>query len=256
MRALLYEYSSSSEDFTFDCDTTVYNPATMTKAQWLVVIRLLWSSFKDKLLYDRQKEYQHARSLYPAVRHKPYSGKVVKASSGPVTSMTAAASVAKAPSIPGRIAVAVTPVRTKRGKNKRSVKSSSPSSRAKKVEFGVAICISDLAKQYNVKINLEACKPDCPYMHYDQLPPNLTSASVLSKVKKIIGKLNLSLSSFSARLKQIQNTNRIWMGIKMFSFKTQQQSTMPRRKRRKKYGSVTLQYVLSTYCRSLRPFHS
>ena len=107
MRALL-----SSEDFTFDCDTTVYNPATMTKAQWLVVIRLLWSSFKDKLSYNRQTEYQHARSLYPAARHKPYSGKVVKASSGPDTSMTAAASVAKAPSIPGRIAVAVTPVRT------------------------------------------------------------------------------------------------------------------------------------------------
>ena len=39
MRALLYEYSSSSEDFTLDCDTTVYTPATMTKAQWLVVLR-------------------------------------------------------------------------------------------------------------------------------------------------------------------------------------------------------------------------
>ena len=170
MRELLYEYSSFSEDFTLDCDTTVYTPATMTKAQWLVVIRLLWSSFKDKLSYNQQTEYQHARSLYPAARHKPYSGKVVRASSGPVTTMTAPASVAKAPSVPGRIAVAVTPVRTKRGKSKRSVKSPSPSrppspssSRAKKVEFGVAICISDLAKQYNVKTNLEACKSDYPY---------------------------------------------------------------------------------------------
>ena len=81
MRALLYEYSSSSEDFTLDCDTTVYTPATMTKAQWLIVIRLLWSSFKDKLSYNRQTEYQHARSLYLAVRNKPYSGKIVKASS-------------------------------------------------------------------------------------------------------------------------------------------------------------------------------
>ena len=57
--------------------------------------------------------------------------------------MTAPASVAKAPSVPGRIAVAVTPVRTKRGKDKRSVKSPSPSrssspssSRGRKVEFG------------------------------------------------------------------------------------------------------------------------
>ena len=148
MRALLYEYSSSSED------TIVYTPANMTKAQWLVVIRRLWSSFKDKLSYNRQTEYQHVRSLYPAVRHKPYSGKIVKANSGPVTSMTIPATIAKAQTVAARVAVAVTPVRTKRGKDKKSAKSSSPSrspspssSRGKKVEFGVAICISDLAKQ-------------------------------------------------------------------------------------------------------------
>jgi hypothetical protein len=43
-----------------------------------------------------------------------------------------------------------------------------------------------LAKQYNIKSNLEACKSDCPYTHYDQLPSNLTSAAVLNKVKRII----------------------------------------------------------------------
>ena len=32
MRALLYEYSSSTEDFTLDYDTTVYTPGDMTKA--------------------------------------------------------------------------------------------------------------------------------------------------------------------------------------------------------------------------------
>ena len=32
MRALLYEYSSSTEDFTLDYDTTVYTPRDMTKA--------------------------------------------------------------------------------------------------------------------------------------------------------------------------------------------------------------------------------
>ena len=127
MRALLYEYSSFTEDFTLDCDTTVYTPANITKAQWLVVIRLLWSSFKDKLSYNRQTEYHHACSLYPVARHKSYSGKVVRASSGPVTKMTAPAPVVKAPSAPARIAVAVTPVRTKRGKDKQSVKSPSTS---------------------------------------------------------------------------------------------------------------------------------
>ena len=76
------------------------------------------------------------------------------------------------------------------------------------MEFGVAICISDLAKQYKVKTDLEACKPDCPYMHYDQLPPNLTSASVLSKVKKIIGKLNLSDAQSQHFLRKIETDSK------------------------------------------------
>ena len=76
------------------------------------------------------------------------------------------------------------------------------------MEFGVAICICDLAKQYKVKTDLEACKPDCPYMHYDQLPQNLTSASVLSKVKKIIGKLNLSDAQSQHFLRKIETESR------------------------------------------------
>jgi hypothetical protein len=215
MRALLYEYSSSNEVFTLDYDTTIYNPADMTKAQWLTVIRLLWSSFKDKLSFNRQTEYQHARSRYPVARHKPFSGKQVKITGVPVTKVTASAPVAKTPSASARIAVAVTPISKKKSKDKRKAKSpsssrsSSPaSSRGRKVEFGVAICISDLAKQYSVKTNLEPCKPDCPYMHYDQLPPNLTSASVLSKVKRIIGKLNLADAQQQQFLRRIETDSK------------------------------------------------
>jgi hypothetical protein len=204
MRALLYEYSSSIEDFTLDFDTTVYTPANMTKAQWLVVIRLLWSSFKEKLSYNRQTEYQHARSLYPSVRYKPYSGKVVPATG-----------VSKAPTVAARVAVAVTPVRTKHGNNKKSTKSPPPSrppspspSKNKKVEFGVAICISDLAKKYKITTNLEACKPDCPFMHYDQLPPNLTAESVISKVKKILGRLNLTTGQTQYFFRQIEKDSK------------------------------------------------
>jgi len=62
MRALLYEYSSSIEDFTLDSDTTVYTPAVMPKAQCLIVMRHLWMSFKDKFPYSRQTEYKYAVS--------------------------------------------------------------------------------------------------------------------------------------------------------------------------------------------------
>ena len=175
MRALLYDFSSSFDDFTIDTSTIVY---TMTKAQWIVVVQQLWLSFKDKLPYNRQQEYLHCRSKYVGVRHKPFS------------------------SVGSRPTVTVTPTTSKKNRNKSKPKSkkssptsrsSSPnSSRTKKVEFGVAICISDLAKHYGIKSNLESCKADCPYAHYNQLPSTLTTASVLSKVKRIIGKLNLT----------------------------------------------------------------
>jgi hypothetical protein len=211
MRALLYEFSSSNEAFTLDVDTTIYTPADMTSVHWLNVIKLLWTSFKDKLSFNRQTEYQHARSMFSTVRHRPYSGKVVKVSGGQTHKAAAQPLTTKATaSAPSRIAVAVTPVSTKRANDKKkksppASRSSSPSSsKGRKVEFGVAICISDLAKHYNVKTNLEACKSDCPYMHYDLLPPNLTSASVLSKVRKIISKLNLTDAQSQQFLRKIE----------------------------------------------------
>ena len=81
MKALLYEFSSSIDIFTIDTSTAVHTPALMIKTQWIVVIQQLWLSFKDKLSYSRQQEYIHYRSKYSGVRHKPYSGKVLKVSS-------------------------------------------------------------------------------------------------------------------------------------------------------------------------------
>jgi hypothetical protein len=221
MRALLYEYSSSIEDFTLGAGTTVYTPAAMHKSQWLEVMRCLWQSFKDKLSYSRQAEYTYARSQYPVDRHRPYSGKVIKVNSGQPK--------AKAPATT-QIAVAVTPSATKSKTNKGKTKSPStsttpsPSSKqGRKVAFGVSICVNDLAKKYQIKTS-EACKPDCPYTHYDDLPSNLTATSVLDRVKKVITKFNLteaSRSSFFERSKRIPNSNRIFTSFRMFSFKTQ-----------------------------------
>ena len=117
MRALLYEFSSSLEDFSIDTSIAVYTPASMTTALWIVVIQQLWLSFKEKLSYNRQQEYIHCRSKYSAVRHKPYSGKVMKVSSGPST--RAAASIASRPT------VIVTP--TTKGRKDRSKSKSNKS---------------------------------------------------------------------------------------------------------------------------------
>jgi len=96
MRTLLYEFSSSLEDFSIDTSIAVYTPASMTTVLWIVVIQQLWLSFKDKLSYNRQQEYIHCRSKYSAGRHKPYSGKVTKVSSGPPK---AAASIGSRPTV-------------------------------------------------------------------------------------------------------------------------------------------------------------
>ena len=144
MRALLYAYSSSIEDFTLGVGTTVYTPAAMHKSQWIEVMRNIWQSFKDKSTYSRQAEYTYARSQYPVDRHRPYSGKVFKVNSGQPNAT---------PPATAQIAVAVTPSATKSKTNKGKTKSPStfktlsPSSKqGRKVAFGVAICVNDLAK--------------------------------------------------------------------------------------------------------------
>jgi len=201
MRALLYEYSSSIEDFTLGEDTTVYTPATMHKSQWLDVIKYLWKSFKEKLSYSRQAEYTYARSQYSVDRHRPYSGKVVKVNSGqPKTKASTTA----------RTTVTVTPNALKskvhKGKTKYPTTSTTPSPSAKqgrKVAFGVSICVNDLAKKYQIKTS-ETCKPDCPYTHYDDLPANLTATSVLDRVKKVMSKFNISEGQSQQFLRKIE----------------------------------------------------
>jgi hypothetical protein len=163
----------------------------MPKEQWLLIMRRLWLSFKDKLTYSRQAEYLYARSQYPIPRHKPFAGSAFKANNRSNNQPVAPALA--------RTVVTVTPSKTKDNKNKGKSNSAAspkaPSSSKKqerKVKFGVAVCISDLANKYNIKSNMEACKPDCQYTHYDDLPSNLTAISVIDNVKKAINKLNLS----------------------------------------------------------------
>ena len=56
MRALLYEYSSSTMAFTVH-DNTIYMPADMTTSDWQIVIGKLWLSFKDKLTFTMQQDF-------------------------------------------------------------------------------------------------------------------------------------------------------------------------------------------------------
>ena len=157
MRALLYEYSSSTTAFTVH-DNTIHLPADMTTSDWQIVIGKLWLSFKDKLSFTRQQEFLLVRSKYPVARIKPFNGKVAKDIVPP--KVIASAKDKKKDKSPD--------VAVKKGKLDRKV--------AFQVE-DLKICVSDLAKQYKVRTDLEACAAGCPYTHYDKLS---AAKSVLS----------------------------------------------------------------------------
>ena len=56
----------------------------------------------------------------------------------------------------------------------------------------IRICVSDLAKHYRVRTDLEACAATCRYTHYDKLPAGLTTKAILDKVNPILEKLNMA----------------------------------------------------------------
>ena len=56
----------------------------------------------------------------------------------------------------------------------------------------VKICVSDLAKHYKVRTELEPCDATCRYTHYDKLPAGLTAKVVLNKINPILEKLNMA----------------------------------------------------------------
>ena len=172
MRALLFEYSSSTTAFTVH-DSTLHLPADMTTSDWQIVIQKLWMSFKEKLSFTMQQEFLLVRSKYPITRIKPFSGKVAKEV------------------VPGKVVA--------QAKDKKNNKSPDAVVKKGKVDRKVAfpaddlrICVSDLAKHYRVRTDLEACDANCRYTHYDKLPADLTAKTILDKVNPILEKLNLA----------------------------------------------------------------
>lgn len=76
MRALLYQYSSSEDDFTVEGCSTIFQLANMTSAGWQDVIELLWMSFKAQLLHAKQYEYMLVVSKYKLVKQRPLTPKI------------------------------------------------------------------------------------------------------------------------------------------------------------------------------------
>ena len=145
MRALLYEYSSSTTAFTVH-DIKVYLPADMVASEWQEVIGKLWLSFKGKLTFTMQQEYLLVCSKYPVARVRPFSGKVIK------------------DNVPPKVSV---PVKDKKKQDKTpDIVKKGPLER--KVAFpadDLRICVNELAKHYKVQTDLEACATPCPYTH-------------------------------------------------------------------------------------------
>jgi hypothetical protein len=60
-----------------------------------------------------------------------------------------------------------------------------------------------VARHYHVATALEPCKENCQNVHYDQIPAGMDKATMISKVKKLAIKINLTdnqLKTFLAKV--------------------------------------------------------
>ena len=179
--ALLYNYAASTESFAINGSAHEFQPATMTASDWQQVIGLLWIAFKSQLTFGLQQEVNMTRAKYNQAKYKPVQYKHVKA----------AAPIDQPPKV--KMAAATQPKRAR-------------SPPAKKVEFAVAdinICISDIARHYKVKTDLELCTADCKYVHYSMLQKTMTKAALVSKVQKLAERCNLAEKTIAYFLAKI-----------------------------------------------------
>ena len=136
-----------------------------------------------------QQEFLLVRSKYPVVRIKPFSGKVAKEV------------------VPAKV---VAPAKDK--KNNKSPDAAIKKGKLdRKVAFpaeDLRICVSDLAKHYKVRTDLEPCAAGCRYTHYDKLPAGLTAKAVLDKVNPILEKLNLAEGQLKFFVNKIKSDSK------------------------------------------------
>ena len=189
LKALIHQYSSSTEEFIVTDSTQIFQPTTMTSVDWQSVISLLWTSFKSRLTYTQQQEVTMFQNKYNQIRCKPMHLKVAKS---------------EAPyQVPEK--KKVTPPAQKKRKG-----SPPPAPGVKKVAFAadVNICISDIAKHYGIRTTLEECSSDCKYVHYNQLPSGMTKAVITTKVKKLAEKCGMSAGQQKYFLQKIENDKK------------------------------------------------
>ena len=164
----------------------------MVVTDWHEVIRLLWSALKSFLTFAQQQEHNLISEKFKVPRLKPLLPKDKK----PVTT----AVKEKYPKVaPPALKVATPKVKPAAVKGMRKVE--------RKVQFeddAVRICINDMAKQYKIVTTLTPCAPDCKYVHYNKLPANLSTASVLSAVDKVTTKLGFTASQVQQSDKKIR----------------------------------------------------
>ena len=151
MRALLFQYSSSEDVFMVEGSPTVFNPSHMSSADWQKVIQFLWLSFKSQLTYAKQYEYTLAMSKYKMVKHRPFTPKAVikEAVVKAVTSVKPKAQAQKKDTV-------TIPAKTIRRTDK--------SPKVTFVPDDIRLCISDLAKHYNINTS-------CIMTNISLLPP-------------------------------------------------------------------------------------
>ena len=196
MRALLFQYSSSEDVFMVEGSSTVFDPSLMSSVDWQEVIQFLWLSFKSQLTYAKQYEYTLAMSKYKIVKHRPFTPKAVIKEA-----VVKAATSAKPKAQTLKKDTATIPAKSNRRTDK--------SPKVTFVPDDIRLCISDLAKHYNISTSIAACATDCKYLHYDQYSSTASKDSVLTKVQQLGEKLGLTDSQTQHFVKKIKSDRNL-----------------------------------------------
>ena len=192
LMASLHQYSSQHKLFQVPGSSIDYDPSTMVAADWQEVIRLLWAALKTFLTFAQQQEHLLINEKFKVPRLKPLLPKDKKHASTAVKEQYPKV-------VPPALKTATPKGKSAPVQKERKVE--------RKVEFeddAIRYCVQDMARHYRITTSLTPCAPECKYVHYNKLPANLSTASVLSAIGKITTRLGLTESQMKQFDKNIR----------------------------------------------------
>jgi hypothetical protein len=178
-RCEFYRYSIRQDTFQIIGQSTVYDPQTMTTEDWLALLCLMWDDFKSSLTIIQEFEFNQNKIVNKVIECKPLGHKPKAALPQDVKVHKDEVKVRKDKKAPIKLA---TPVPLKKVKFEEIKKK--PPARDN-------VCIGDLLNHYGASQQI-ACQSPCKYIHYTDIPHDMTKQSILQRFQGVAPRLALT----------------------------------------------------------------